>query len=168
LGAASNRTDRPVVCGVRGVGVSISLADTPEIASSVLAIVGGIGAVPLLAIHSTIDTLGLVIITKNVDHDLVADIWVSGLGRVTGVVSGLRGTSRGACCYTLVERLDLREAEEFVAHIHIRIGDWVVGGVYGTAEFDGAREAGLVTWLSVLIVSIAATNHYMKAICGGN
>jgi len=123
VGAASNRTNRLVLSSVGGVGVSISLADTPEIASSVLAIVGGIVLSPLLAIHGTIDSLGLILVTKNVDHDLVADIWISSLGRVTGVVSGLSGASRCACRHTLVVALDLRETEEFVAHIRIGVGD---------------------------------------------
>jgi hypothetical protein len=140
------------------------LADTPEIASSVLAIVGGIVFSPLLAIHGTIDSLGLILVTKNVDHDLVADIWISSLRRVTGVVSGLSGASRCACRHTLVVALDLREAEEFVAHIRISVGDWVVGGVDRTAEFDGTREASLARWISVFIVSIAATDHYVEVI----
>jgi hypothetical protein len=85
---------------------------------------------------------------------------------VTGVVSGLSGASRCACRYTLVVSLDLREAEEFVAHIRIGVGDWVVGGVDGTAKFDGTREASLGRWSTVLIVSIAATDHYVEVICG--
>jgi hypothetical protein len=85
---------------------------------------------------------------------------------VTGVVSGLSGAGRRACRHTLVVGLDLREAEEFVAHIRIGVGDWVVGSVDGTAKFDGTSEASLSRWSTVLIVSIAATDHYVEVICG--
>lgn len=85
---------------------------------------------------------------------------------MTGVVSSLSSASCCACRHTLVVGLDLRKAEEFVAHIRISVGDWVVGSVNGTAKFDGTREAGLGRRRSVLVVSIAATDHYMEAVCG--
>jgi hypothetical protein len=139
--AASNSANGFILCRICLIGVGIRLADTPVIGSTVLAIVGGIVLSPCLTVHGAVDSLGLVVVTQDVDDDLVADIWLSwGRRRVTSVVSGLRSASSGASFDTQFVCLNLSEREELIAHVGVGVGDWVVGGVDSTAKFHWTTE----------------------------
>lgn len=90
------------------------------------------------------DSLGLVVVAQNVDHDLVADVWLGwGRGRVTAVVGGLGSASGGASLNTALICLDFVEGEELVAHVCVGVGDWVVGCVDCSSELHGTGETRL-------------------------
>jgi len=152
---SANSTDRTILSRVSSISIRIRLANTPVVTSAVLSIVGGIKSIPLLGIHSAVDSLGHVLIAKNIDNDLVANIrlgWRS--RRVTGVVARLGSACCGASSHAVGEGLHLCEGEELVAHVGVGVCDWVIGSVDGAAEFDGATEAGLCCWSGVLVVTV--------------
>lgn len=143
-GAASNSADVSILCAIGSVGVGVSLADAPVIASTILAIVCAIVLSPRFRVHGTVDSLWLVLIAQNVDDNLVADVWLGwGSGRVTTVVGSLGGAGGGASFDTSLISLNCVETEELVAHVCVGVGDWIVGRVDCSTELHGASETGL-------------------------
>lgn len=141
------------------------MAHAPVVRATVLAIVGGIVLSPGLTVHGAVDSLGLVVVTQNVDNDLVADVWLGwGRRRVTSIVCGLGSASCGASFDTHLVCLDLSEREEFIAHVGVGVGDWVVGGVDGASKLHGTTETILRCGSRVLVVSIRAGDHHLEVI----
>jgi len=164
--AATNSANRLVVGSIRCVGVGIGLADTPVITSSVLAIVGRIVGIPLFTVHGAVDSLRLVVVTQDIDDNLVADgglCW--GSRRMATIVSSLSSTGGCTGRDSIVVCLNLGEREELVSEISVGIGYWVIGSIYRASQLHRTAEAGLGRWSCVLVVPIATRNYYMEVIC---
>jgi hypothetical protein len=88
--------------------------------------------------------LWLVLITQNIDDNLVTDVWLSwGGGRVTAVIGSLGRTGGGASFYTSLVCLNCVETEELVAHVCVGVGNWIVGRIDCSTELHRASETGL-------------------------
>lgn len=155
LGTSPNVTDGPILRRIRRVGVGVRLADAPVLAAPVLSVVVGVVRGPRFAVHRAVNALRVVDSTQHVDDDLVADARLARGRRVARVVARLGSAGGSARNNAVGEGLDRREAEEFVAHVGVCVGHWVVGSVDGTPEWDGALEPGLRLRRGVLVVAIA-------------
>ena len=106
------------------------------------------------------DTLWLVGIAQDVDHDLVTDVWLRWCGRrMTAVVGSLRGASSCASFDTSLVRLDLIQGKELGAHVCVGFGDWIRWCINRSSQFSGTIEPGLCLRRSELVVAIASDDH---------
>jgi hypothetical protein len=119
-----------------------------------LSIVGSIVLCPLLAIHSAVDALRLILVAQNINNDLVANSGLASGRRMTAVIGSLSGAGSGASLCAGSVGLDGGEGEEFIAHVGVLVRDGVKRSVNCTTEFDGAAEAGLRWWSGVLVVAV--------------
>ena len=109
------------------------------------------------------DSLRLVVVAQNVNYDLVADVWLGWCrGRVTAVVGSLGSASGGAGLDTSLECLNFVEGEEFVAHICVGVGDWVVGCVDCSTESHGRSKTRLCFRRSELVVAVTSGDRNLE------